>query len=122
MSRLKTIPQSFGYAYWGLKTAFKNEPNFRIHLTAGTVALILAWLWGFSKFEWLFLLFTICFVLILELFNTALEAIVNLVSPQIKPHAKIAKDVSAAAVLLAALMAAIVGLVLFLPRILALFS
>ncbi len=122
MSRFKTIPQSLGYAYWGLKTAVKNEPNFRVHLTIGTAAIILAWLLGFSTIEWLILIFTVSFVLILELFNTALEAIVNLVSPQIKPHAKIAKDVSAAAVLLAAMTAIIVGLILFLPKLLAFLS
>jgi len=118
MSRIRTLPQSFGYAFEGLKTATKKEPNFRIHLTLGITAVTLAWIVGFSVFEWLLLLFTICFVLILELFNTALEAIVNLVSPDVKPHAKIAKDVSAAAVLLAACMSVAVGFVLFLPKIL----
>ncbi len=117
MSRLRTLPQSFNYAFEGIKLAIKNEPNFRIHLTFGIAAVTLAWFVGFSIYEWLLLLFTICFVLILELFNTTLEAIVNLVSPDIKPQAKIAKDVSAAAVLLAAFMSIIVGFVLFLPKI-----
>jgi len=122
MSRLRSLPQSFGYAFDGLRVAVKNEPNFRIHLTFGVSAVLLASVLKFSVFEWLLLLFTVSFVLILELFNTALEAIVNLVSPELKPHAKIAKDVSAAAVLLAAIMSIAVGFVLFLPKLMALLA
>ncbi len=120
MSRLRPLAKSFEFAFQGVKTAIKNEPNFRIHLTFAVAALLLAILLKFNIYEWLLLLFTISFVLILELFNTTLEAIVNLVSPEIRPQAKIAKDVSAAAVLLAATASIIVGLSLFLPKILAL--
>ena len=120
MSRVRSLPQSFKYACDGLKTAAKNEPNFQIHLTFAAAALILAIILDFNISEWLMLLFTIAFVLILELINTAIESIVNLVSPEIKSHAKIAKDVSAAAVLIAAFTAIIVGFVLFYPKIIAL--
>lgn len=80
--------------------------------------MLLALLMDFSTSEWLLLLFTISFVLIMELFNTALESIVNLVSPDVRPNAKIAKDVSAGAVLLSASVAVLVGIRLFLPKIL----
>ncbi len=68
--------------------------------------------------EWLILILTITLVIVLELLNTAVESIVNLVSPQMQEAARIAKDTSAAAVLLAAVGAVVVGLLLFLPKLL----
>lgn len=118
MSRFRSLPSSFGYAYSGFKTALRKEPNFQIHVVIGTIALITGVLLGLDKMEWLILLFTISFVLILEFWNTAIEAIVDLVSPEVHPKAKIAKDVSAAAVLLGAFVSIVVGIVLFLPKIL----
>lgn len=109
--------KSFFYAGQGLKTALKNEPNLRIHFTAATLALVLGATLGLSIYEWLLLTFTIFYVITLELLNTVLEAIVDLVSPEIKGVAKIAKDVSAAMVLLAAFMSIIVGVALFIPKI-----
>jgi undecaprenol kinase len=120
MSRIRSLPQSFRFAFGGIKEAVKNEPNFRIHITFAVAALFAAFVLGCTTYEWLLLLFTIAFVLILELFNTSMESIVNLVSPEIRPQAKIAKDVSAAAVLLGAFISVVVGIVLFLPKILAL--
>jgi diacylglycerol kinase len=117
MSRTKSLKESFGFAFAGLREAISNEPNFQIHLSFGVAALIFAAILGFDKFEWLLLLFTISFVLIMELVNTVLEAIVDLVSPGIQPKAKIAKDVSAAAVLVSAAIAIIVGLTLFAPKL-----
>lgn len=118
MSKIRSLPKSFGYAWQGILTALRREPNFSIHVAIGTTATILAAALKFSPGEWLLLVFTISFVLILELFNTAIEAIVNLVSPEIKPQAKIAKDVSAAAVLIAAFVSILTGFALFLPKIL----
>ena len=114
--------KSFSFAFQGIKTAFKNEPNLRIHTLITIVVLTIAYFFGFSAFEWLLLAFTIFFVITLELLNTVLEAIVNLVSPEVQPHAKIAKDVSAAMVLVAATMSVIVGLILFIPKILLLIN
>lgn len=118
MSRLRSLPQSFKYAGSGIRLAIMNEPNFRVHCSFAVMALFLALIMDFTTTEWLLLLFTISFVLIMELFNTALEAIVNLVSPEVRPNAKIAKDVSAGAVLLSAGVAVLVGVRLFLPKIL----
>ena len=117
MSKIRPLSSSFEFAIEGLKTAFKREPNFRIHVVAAVFFLILGYVVELNPTEWLLLLFTISFVLILELINTSLEAIVNLVSPKIRPHAKIAKDVAAASVLLAAITAVIVGIVLFYPKL-----
>ena len=117
MSRKNPLPKSFNYAYEGIKEAFKNEPNFRIHLIFSFAVLILGIIVKLSKIEWIILTFTIFFVLILELINTSLEAITDLVSPKIKPRAKVAKDVAAAAVLLSSLLALIIGLFIFIPKL-----
>ena len=115
-----STPKSFSYAIQGMKTAFKNEPNLRIHTFFATFAILLGLLLGLSRLEWLILVFTIFYVISLELLNTVLEAIVDIVSPEVKDSAKIAKDVSAAIVLLAAFISVIVGVVIFLPKIIGL--
>ncbi len=114
--------KSFLYAFEGVKTAFKEEPNFKIHTAIAIFAIILALLLKFSPSEWAILLITICLVLILELVNTALESIVNLVSPQVKQEAKIAKDVAASAVLLVSVTSFLIGIILFVPKILSILT
>jgi len=121
MSRFRSLPHSFRYAITGLKVAARNEPNFQVHIFAASVVLAGAALLRFSTIEWLFLLFTTTFVIVLELLNTSIEALVNLVSPEVRPQAKIAKDVSAAMVLIAALMSVSVGVLLFIPKLMPLF-
>ena len=122
MSLAHSIPKSFSYAIQGLKKALTEEPNFRVHVVLGTFACILAVILGFSALEWLILTVTIFFVLVLELINTTLENIVDLVSPEITGEAKVAKDVAASAVFLSAVFSILVGLGLFLPKIIALFK
>lgn len=112
--------KSFSYAFLGIKTAYKNEPNLRIHTIAAILAISFGFFLKISTLEWLLLTFTIFYVITLELLNTVLENIVNLVSPEVQPYAKVAKDVSAACVLLAAIMSVIVGLTLFVPKIISL--
>ena len=114
--------KSFVYAFEGLKTALRQEPNFRIHLVMAVFALSLGMFLKLSNLEWIILTFIIFYVLTLELLNTVLEALVNLVSPEYQHFAKVAKDVSAACVLLAAILSVIVGLVLFLPKIIPLLA
>ncbi len=117
MSKKRTLVKSFGYAFTGIKEAFKNEPNFKIHTALGVTALFTAFLLGLTRLEWLILAFTIFFVLIIEMVNTVLEKIVDLASPEINEKARIAKDVSAAAVLFSAFMALLVAAVLFIPKL-----
>ena len=114
--------KSFKYAFQGFHTAFTNEPNFRIHILIAFIALIFALIIKLNTLEWLLLAFTIFYVLTLELLNTVLEAIVDLVSPEITPYAKIAKDVSATCVLMAAGMSILVGVALFLPKIISILN
>jgi diacylglycerol kinase len=120
MSLRHSIPKSFSYALQGLKKALTEEPNFRVHVVLGTLACIFAAVLGFSALEWLILTVTIFFVLVLELINTSMENLVDLVSPEIQNEAKVAKDVSASAVFLSALFSILVGSALFLPKLIAL--
>ena len=117
MSKKRTLVKSFGYAFTGVKEAFKNEPNFKIHVALGVAALFTAFFLRLARLEWLILAFTIFFVLIIEMVNTVLEKIVDLASPEINEKARIAKDVSAAAVLFSAFMALLVAAVLFIPKL-----
>ena len=122
MSKTKRLQRSFWFAFRGFYTAFRQEPNFRIHTLVGLLATVMGILLGLRLIEWVILTFTIIFVLILELINTGMEAVVDLVSPKVQEKARIAKDVSAAAVLLAAIFSVIVGITLFLPKLLVLLT
>ena len=122
MSKTHSTFSSFSYAFSGIRLALKNEPNIRIHFIIAILVAILAYFLKFSKLEWIVLLFTIAFVLILELINTTLEAIVDMVSTGVRSKARVAKDISAAAVLISALLSLAVGAFLFLPKILPLLN
>ena len=109
------IVRSFAFAFAGVAYLFRTQRNARIHLLAGVLACgVGAWL-RISRAEWAVVLLTIALVLALEGLNTALEAVVDLASPEIHPLAKVAKDVGAGMVLIAAVAAVGVGLVIFGP-------
>ncbi|AEB11868.1 diacylglycerol kinase [Marinithermus hydrothermalis] len=113
---VKGVAESFRYAGEGLRYAWKNQRNFRIEVTLAFAALGGAvWL----EVPLIPVLMLILVVLTLELVNTALEAVVDLVQPTYHPVAKAAKDTAAAAVLVASAISAVVGLILFVPPILA---
>ncbi len=122
MSQRTGFFKSFGYAGAGMKAAFKNEPNFRIHTTFAIITFTLGVILRFTSIQWILLILTISYVIILELINTAIEEIVDKVSPNYSASAKLIKDISAAAVLIAAVAAALTGLLLFGPNILRLVS
>lgn len=110
--------KSFGFAFEGIVTEFKKGRNFRIQICMGVIASILGFVLNISNDEWFDLIIVIASVLILELINTAIEQMVDLISPEISPKAKIAKDVSAGAVLVASAASVAVGILIFLPKIL----
>ena len=114
--------RSFGYALEGIAQLVRRQRNAQIHLLLTVVACGAAWAWSLPRLEWLILILTIGLVLGLEAVNTAIEAVVDLVSPQFHPLAKLAKDVAAGGVLLSALCALGVALLLFGGRLLALVS
>ncbi len=108
--------RAFRYAFAGIRYAF-GQPNFRIQLSLSVIALILAALFRLRLAEWLALILVSLAVLTLEMLNTVIEAIVDLVSPEYHPLAKTAKDVAAGAVLLGAIASVIVGAFIFVPHI-----
>jgi diacylglycerol kinase (ATP) len=117
MSLRKRV-SSVQYALQGLVDLVKSQPNARIHLTVGTFVIAAGFYFRITKTEWLAVLLCISLVLALEAVNTALEYLTDLVSPNHHPLAGKAKDVAAAAVLIAALGAVAIGLMVFGPRIL----
>jgi diacylglycerol kinase (ATP) len=108
---------SFGYAFAGLGYLFRTQRNAQIHAAITLVVLLAGAVLGIGQTEWLALVVMIALVLAAEGINTAIEAVVDLASPQRHPLAKIAKDVAAGTVLLCAIFAVIVGMIVFLPRI-----
>ena len=111
------LARSFAFALEGIWGEFKKGGNFRIQVFMGVAATILGFIFKISEQEWFSLILVIASVLILELINTAVEAIVDMISPEIQEKAKIAKDVSAGAVLVSSIAAVFVGAILFLPKI-----
>jgi len=119
---MKRLIRSFGFAFKGLGYAAKTQPNFRFHLVAGTVAVILGCFFQLSTVEWLWLMACIAIVLITELLNTSLETLTDLVSPTYNEKAGHVKDVAAGAVVVAALFALVTGIIIFLPKIIVLIT
>ncbi|MDF1861158.1 MAG: diacylglycerol kinase family protein [Verrucomicrobiales bacterium] len=111
------VLQSFADAGRGIISVFRTERNFRIHLILLLVAIVLGFWLSLSAVEWIALLLCSAGVLIGEVFNTALEYLADAVHPEMDPGIGRAKDASAGAVLIAALAAAIVGAILFLPKL-----
>ena len=120
MERKHSLLKSFGFAFEGLMAEIKKGRNFRIQIVAGLIATILGLFLKLSLEEWLDLVIIITLVLILELVNTSIEAIVDLTSPEIHPKAKLAKDVAAGAVLVASIGAVVIGALIFIPKLMAL--
>ena len=114
---IKKLINSFTYAIMGIKSAIKTEQNMKIHLLIMEIVILMALILNISFNEWLIVL--ICFMVVIssELFNTALEKCVDLASPNKNEIAKLAKDISAGAVLITAIFAAIIGIIIFLPKI-----
>ncbi|HMI01384.1 MAG TPA: diacylglycerol kinase family protein [Pedobacter sp.] len=110
--------KSFGYSFSGIAYAFKMEWNFRFHLIALLLVILAGWFFELSLNDWLWISAAGGIVITAELFNTAIEVLVDLVSPEIHPKAKIVKDVASAAVLVSAITAFVIGLIIFIPKIL----
>jgi len=110
---------SFKYAFSGLRYVIISQRNAWIHAAITLLVVILAVLLKLNLQDWGILLLAIGLVWTAEIFNTALEALVDLVSPQPHPLAKIVKDTSAAAVLVSAIISILIGLLILLPPLIA---
>ncbi|MCP4164467.1 MAG: diacylglycerol kinase family protein [Chloroflexi bacterium] len=115
--KLTDLPKAFFHAGEGLLHVVKSQRNARIHGVLTGVALTLALWLGLSAIQWAILMLTIGFVFATEAINTAIEATIDLVSPDTHPLAKIAKDAAAGAVLVAAFSAVAVAVVLVIHRL-----
>ncbi|MEG1750191.1 MAG: diacylglycerol kinase family protein [Raoultibacter sp.] len=105
--------QSFRYAFCGIATAFKQGRNIRVQAAIAVVALVAGLIVGLNALSWIALILCVGSVLAAECFNTALEDLVDLVSPEIHPLAKAVKDMAAGAVLLLSIASLFVGIIVF---------
>lgn len=117
----KRFIKSFGYSIDGLKYAYKYEQSMTIHFTMVIFVIAAGFFLKISLFEWLICFMLMGLVMATELINTSIEAVVDLTCPEIHPLAKIAKDTASAAVFVFSVVAAISGLIIFVPKIIALF-
>jgi diacylglycerol kinase len=108
---------SFGCAFHGLRYVLRTQRNARVHAVVATLAIAAGVLLRISAVEFAVTFVAISGVFIAEMFNTGLEACVDLASPQLHPLAKIAKDVAAGAVLVNAMLAVLIGLCIFGPHL-----
>lgn len=106
---------SFKYASIGIFQALKEEPNLKFHLLAGLLVILLGFFLQISSLDWIILVILIGLVISVELTNTAIEAVVDSFTLEQHPGAKLAKDISAGAVLVVAITSAAAGLLIFMP-------
>lgn len=114
--------KSFTYAFNGLRVLLQEEHNSRIHLFVTLCVFVAGVVLHISALEWVAVAFAVGIVFSAEIFNSAIEDLSDVVCPERDERIKKVKDLSAAAVLVSALTALIVGLVIFIPKIVALFS
>lgn len=119
-SWLTAFARSFIFASSGIVILIRTQRNAQVHLFLTIIICVIGAFWGLTRIEWLVLLVTIALVLAMEALNTAIEAVVDLASPEYHPLAKRAKDIAAGGVLLVAIFAVAIALVLFGERLLTL--
>lgn len=119
---LRERKRSFRFAFKAIAIAFRTQHNFRMHLTVFILVIAAGFIFNISPVEWCMVLLASALMLSLEIINTAFEFLVDLLSPEYREKAGMIKDLSAASVLVAAIIAASVGIIIFGKNILALFS
>lgn len=117
-SGIKKLINSFKFAFSGCKLTFQAEQNMKIHTIIALLVLILGVVFEISHVEWMFLVIVIGLVISAEIINTSIENLVDLVTLEHREKARVAKDTSAAFVLILSGVAVIIGLIIFIPKIL----
>lgn len=117
---MRSFFKGFVYAFHGLVIFFRNERNGKVQLAVAVVVVAASFGLHISTTEWMKVLACIAAVLSLEMLNSAIEKLCNLVQPGFHPMVKIIKDISAGAVLWVAMFSTIIGAIIFLPKIWAL--
>jgi len=111
---------SFKHAFRGIFEAIDTEPNFKIHLFATILVIIAGFFFSIHSWEWVAIIGCICAVLALELLNTSIETMMNHLHPEKHDQVRRIKDLSASAVLVMAIGSVVIGVVIFLPKLLVL--
>ena len=114
---MKKLLKSFKYAFEGIFTGIKGEQNMKVHIVIMILVIIFGIMLKISTIEWIICIVLFGLVISMELINTAIENTVDLVTKEKNEQAKIAKDVAAGAVLVSAIASAIIGLIIFIPKI-----
>ena len=110
--------RSFVFAQEGLKYLIKNEPNAKIHIIISLIVIIAGFAFDISKSEWFVIIISIGLVIGFEIINTSIEKLADHVSPKWNEDIKVVKDLGAATVLITALAAFVIGLIIFIPKVL----
>ena len=109
--------KGFTFAFQGIKHAFATQINFKFHTFSAIGIIVAGFYFDLNSSEWLWIVAAITFVLVAELFNTAFEFLVDLVSPSYNKRAGAVKDLASAAVLITAIFTLIVALIIFIPKL-----
>lgn len=117
----RRLCKSLGYALAGLKILVREEQNYLVHLTAASLALAAGWWFKISAGEWIAVVLSIQLVLSLETINTVIENVADLISTEHSEAIKRIKDLAAASVLISAIAALVIGLIIFVPKLMAQF-
>lgn len=117
MIRLSRLIKSFQYAIRGLIKVFREEQNLRVQIFLAVLVSIFAYYFQIKLIEWCILIILIGMVLLMEIVNSAIERVTDVLKPRIHTYVKEVKDIMAAAVMLASALAVIVGFIIFLPYI-----
>ena len=112
-----SLLNSFYYAFQGIKVNILTERNLAIHVCVMLLVIVFGFIFKISTTEWLICILLFGFVITLELMNTAIETAIDICMPEINPKAKLAKDTAAGAVLVVAIVAVVVGIINFGPKI-----
>jgi diacylglycerol kinase len=108
---------SFKYSISGIKYMLTTQKNALIHLLAAMIVVVFGIIYHIDKYEWCLIIFAIGMVFVSELFNTSIEFLTDLLAPEFNQKAGKAKDIAAGAVLIAATIAVLAGLIIFIPKI-----
>ena len=117
---IKRLRKSFGYAFKGIDDVIEHEPNMKIHVVVAILVVIMAFILKVSIIEWIILVLLIGAVLAAETINTTIENLVDMYTKEYDEKAKIVKDTAAGTVLILAITSAIIGLIIFVPKIICL--
>lgn len=118
MFSLRRFLRSLKHALAGLDYVLRHERNFQVEILVAFLVGVAGLVLNVDRVEWIIVVFIVFWVLALELANTAVERIINVLKPTLHPYARVIKDVMAASVLMSAIAATLIGMAIFLPYIL----